>query len=45
MGGILYMKHMRNALPENMKGKYHSRDLGTDRRIILKWILKKQSVD
>jgi hypothetical protein len=29
---------------ENLKGRYHSKELGVDARIVLEWILEKQVV-
>jgi hypothetical protein len=40
LGHAVSIREMKNAiLTENMKIKDHLRDIGVDRRIILKWIL------
>jgi len=36
------MRNMKKKILGKPKGRYHSGDLGTGGRIILKWILKRQ---
>jgi hypothetical protein len=43
-GNVPRIREMRNAyiiLVQNLKGTYHSVDLGEDKKIILEWILGK----
>jgi hypothetical protein len=45
-GNVACMGETRNAykiLFKNLKGRDHLEDLGVDRRVILKWILRKES--
>jgi hypothetical protein len=46
VGHVARMGDVRNAKKnwlENLKGRDHSKDLGVDVRIILEWILGKES--